>query len=349
METVWTKDYKDFNLPKVKEETKTPILIIGGGIAGLMCAYSLSVENKEFILIDAKKLARGVSAYTTAQVSAAHGEIYTDIKKKHNKKIALKYYESQLEGLNIIRNIIKDEKIDCDYKEESTIIHADLDKNFNTIIKQYNLFNQYKNIKFIKSNFKPIKFKLGLEFSNQFIINPVKYMNGIINILIKNKCQLFEDSKVTNINKLGELYEVMINDKYYIYADKIIMACHYPIKNPDNLYFAKIYQSKSYAVSFKTKLKLSANYVSLDSPYFYIRTYDNNTLILGGCDHFTGINTDNKNFYDILISKIYELDKDAKIEYKWFTQDCIPIDSLPYVGFYSYCNPNIILVTGFQK
>ncbi len=349
MESVWTKYNKDFNLPKVKEDTDTPILIIGGGIAGLMCAYNLMKENKKFILVEARQLARGVSSYTTAQVSVAHGKLYEEIKKKHNTRKALEYYESQLEGLYLINKIIQDEKINCDYKEESTIIHANEDQKLNSLIKIHDLLKTYKNINLTKSSNNIINFKLGLEFTNQFIFNPVKYMNGIIEILIKNKCQLHENSNVTKINKLDDKYEVIINDDYYIYTNKIIMACHYPIKNPDNLYFAKIYQSKSYAVSFKTKLKLKDNYVSLDPPYFYIRTFDNETLIIGGCDHFTGVDTKNKNFYDILIKKIYELDKEAKIELKWFTEDCIPIDSLPYVGFYSRCNPNIILVTGFQK
>ena len=349
METIWTKDYRDFNLPMVNEDIETPILIIGGGIAGLMCAYNLMKINKKFILIDAQKLARGVSAYSTAQVSIAHDNLYDEIKNKHKTKIALEYYESQLEGLQIIKDIIKEEKISCDYQEESTIIHAKEDKNLITIINQYNLLKRYGNINLIKSKSKTFKYKLALEFPNQFIFNPVKYMNCIIDILIEHKCELYENSRVTKIKKISNRYEVMINDDYYIYPDKIIMACHYPIKNPDNLYFAKIYQSKSYAVSFKTKLKIDANYVCLDEPYFYIRKYDKETLIIGGCDHFTGISTKNKNYYELLIKKIYELDKNAIIGYKWFTQDCMPIDSLPYVGYYSYSNPNIILVTGFQK
>ncbi len=142
---------------------------------------------------------------------------------------------------------------------------------------------------------------------------------------------------------------MLINDKYKIIASKIIMACHYPIKNPDNLYFTKIYQSKSYAVSFKTNIKLNANYVCLDAPYFYLRTYDKDTVIIGGCDHYTGVDTKDKNYYDLLTKKIYELDKDAVIEHKWFTEDCVAIDSLPYVGKYSPSNPNIILVSAFQK
>jgi glycine/D-amino acid oxidase-like deaminating enzyme len=127
------------------------------------------------------------------------------------------------------------------------------------------------------------------------------------------------------------------------------MACHYPFLIPDNLYFVKIYQSKSYVIAFKSKLKLKANYVSLDQPFYYLRTYDDTSLIIGGSDHFTGIDTDISKCYEVLADKIYELDKDAQIQYKWFTEDCMPIDSLPFVGMYSNKNPGIILVTGFQK
>jgi nitrite reductase/ring-hydroxylating ferredoxin subunit len=178
----------------------------------------------------------------------------------------------------------------------------------------------------------------------------MKYMMGIIDILIKNNIPLYENSTVTKIEKNEDNeYEVTINNKYKIKTDKIIMACHYPFLNPDNLYFAKIYQSKSYAIAFKTKLKLNANYVSLDEPYYYLRTYDKSTLIIGGSDHFTGINNDIEKCYEILEDKIYELDKNAEILCKWFTEDCMPIDSLPFVGKYSHKNPNIILVTGFLK
>ena len=254
-----------------------------------------------------------------------------------------------MDGLKIIKDIIKNENIDCDYKEESTILCADEEKNIKELNDQYEMIKDSYNCKALYKNKDVLNYKEAIEFKEQFIFNPMKYMMSIIDILINNKVSLYENSKVTKINKKDSSYEVIINNKYKINTDKIIMACHYPFLNPDNLYFAKIYQSKSYAIAFKTKLKLKANYVSLDEPYYYLRTYDDSTLIIGGSDHFTGKDIDNSKCYETLINKIYELDKDAVIEYKWFTEDCMPIDSLPFVGRYSKKNPHIILVTGFQK
>lgn len=350
MESIWMKDYVNKNLPEVTRNIDTPVLIIGGGITGLMCAYNFMKNNINFILVDGKRLASKVSAYTTAQISIAHDSIYDDIMKKHNKETAIAYLRSQMEGLDIIKEIIKTEKIDCDSKEESTILHADLKENIKVINKQFKLIKKYNNdceLLFVKKD--NIDYKRGIEFKNQLIINPVKYMMVIIDILIKNNIHLYENSLVTKIRQKGDQYEVTINDKCIINTNKIVMACHYPFLNPDNLYFAKIYQSKSYAIAFESKLKLKANYVSLDEPFYYIRTYDDATLIIGGSDHFTGINNDIEQCYQILINKIYELDKESRIKYKWFTEDCMPIDSLPFVGHYSNRNHNILLATGFQK
>lgn len=41
MGTIWMKDYIDKKLPSIDKNMDTPVLIIGGGIAGLMCAYNL--------------------------------------------------------------------------------------------------------------------------------------------------------------------------------------------------------------------------------------------------------------------------------------------------------------------
>jgi len=343
------KDYIDKLLPNITEDTKTPVLIIGGGLTGLMCAYFMMKKNMNFILVDARLLATGVSANTTAQLSIAHDRIYDDIRKKHGRKKAISYLNAQIEGLEIIKKIIKDENIKCDFKEESTILGANEAKNLKLLKRQFDLIKDKKISKLIYQGKDFLKFKKGIEFTNQARFNPMKYMMSIIDILIKNKVPLYENSRVTKINKGNNDYEVIINDKYKIKTNKIIMACHYPFLNPDNLYFAKIYQSSSYAIAFKTKLKLTANYIFLDKPYYYLRTYDNKTLIIGGNDHYTGIDIDIKKCYEDLTNKIYELDKNAKIVSKWFTEDCMVIDSLPFVDKYSRRHSNIILVTGFQK
>ena len=41
--------------------------------------------------------------------------------------------------------------------------------------------------------------------------------------------------------------------------------------------------------------------------------------------------------------------KDAKVLYKWGTQDCITLDKIPYIGEYSKVMENMYVMTGYKK
>lgn len=75
------------------------------------------------------------------------------------------------------------------------------------------------------------------------------------------------------------------------------------------------------------------------------RTYDN-LLILGGGGHRTGKPGGNWT----------ELERFAQIHYpghgirtRWATQDCMSLDSIPYIGQYSARTPDLYVATGFNK
>ena len=347
MNSTWHKNIKNWKFPVLKFDTQTPILIIGGGLTGLLCAYELQKSNRPFILVDAKNLAHGATLGTTAQISIAHDDIYLKIKKNHGIKNAHNYLNDQIDGLNHLKQIIREENINCDYHEESSVIGTNQEKHFQTLEDLYEIIHPKFNLLKDK-NISPLNFSKSLEFPKQAIINPIKYLNGIIQILKNKGAEIYEHSSVTKIKKINNEYEVMINDQFKINTNKIILACGYPFML-QNLPFVKMYQSTSYAMAFKTKTKLRANFISLDPPYYYLRTYNRNTLIIGGSDHFTGANSNIEQCYKLLKEQIYQIDKDAVITHHWFAEDVMPINALPFVGSYSKKHQNIIMINGFQK
>ena len=47
MESIWTENALLPHFETLKGDTKTDVLIIGGGIAGLMCAYFLEEKGRD--------------------------------------------------------------------------------------------------------------------------------------------------------------------------------------------------------------------------------------------------------------------------------------------------------------
>ena len=52
---------------------KTDVLIVGGGIAGLLCAYHLRQAGVDCLLPEAGRICGGVTGNTTAKLTSRHG------------------------------------------------------------------------------------------------------------------------------------------------------------------------------------------------------------------------------------------------------------------------------------
>ena len=78
---------------------------------------------------------------------------------------------------------------------------------------------------------------------------------------------------------------------------------------------------------------------------YSFRNY-NNLLLLGWGGHRTGKNGGNWNELRRFKEKYYP---DSTEKYFWAAQDCISLNSIPYIGRYSKNTPNLYTASGFNK
>lgn len=117
---------------------ETDILIIGGGITGITTAYLLKNSNFKITIIDKSQIGMGVSANSTAKVSFLQKTIYQDLEKYFSRNISKLYLDSQLEAIKIISNIIKKEKIDCDFEKSNSFLFTTDKNNIKKLDKEKN-------------------------------------------------------------------------------------------------------------------------------------------------------------------------------------------------------------------
>ncbi|MCI8621921.1 MAG: FAD-dependent oxidoreductase [Clostridia bacterium] len=114
-----------------------------------------------------------------------------------------------------------------------------------------------------------------------------------------------------------------------------------------------MYQEASYAIAIETKEPVfEGMYIKAEEPKISLRTAksgDKTLVILGGMGHRVGAEIDLSKTYEELEKKAKMMYKDAKILYRWGTQDCITLDKIPYIGEYSKIMENIYVATGYKK
>jgi len=192
-----------------------------------------------------------------------------------------------------------------------------------------------------------------IKFKNQAKFHPLKYLVSILNYLENKNCKLYEDSKVIDVKKNSNSYNV-ITEEHIINAKYVVIATHYPIINFPGFHFLKMYQDRSYIIAVETKEKLfDGMYISNESPEISLRTAKFNNkdiLLVAGGDHKTGDKSANvESAYIDLENYIKTIYKDIRVLYKWCTEDAITLNKIPYIGEFSKLMPNVFMATGFKK
>lgn len=351
----WVESTHQTNYSKVEKDFDTDVLIIGGGITGILTAYMLSDSNLNISIVEADRMAMGVTANTTAKITSQHGLLYDYLLNSFGFDTAKGYLDSNEEAIRNIENIVKKENIDCDFTSQDAYVYTCDKSNTQRIVDEVSAVTSLGlKAEYITECPLPFKIEAAIKFPNQAQFHPRKYLLSLLPILEKRNVNIFENSKVIDIKHIKDKYEVYVNDNK-VTTKYLVMACHYPIKNFPGMYFIKMYQDSSYAIGVELETDVfDGMYISCDTPTTSFRNavQDNEKklLIVGGSGHKTGatdVNIDDS--YTNLENYIKSIYPKAKIKYRWMTEDCVSLDKIPYIGEFSKFLPNMYVATGYKK
>lgn len=332
MESIWTATSHMPHFPPLWGETHTDVLIIGGGMAGLLCAYHLQQAGVRCAVAEAKTIAGGITQNTTAKITSQHGLIYQQLANRFGPEKAGLYLEANERAVNTYRTLCRD--MDCDFAEQDNYIYSTTDRQ-----KLENEMNTLVTLgfsaEFVEKVPLPFSTAGAVKFPNQAMFHPMKFLSFIAEDLT-----IYESTPVRQLAKGAALTG---NGK--IYADTIIVATHFPFLNKHGSYFLKLYQQRSYALSLENAQESDGMYLDEQENGLSFRSH-NGSLILGGGGHRTGKSGGNWQELEQFTQVHYP---DAKITHRWATQDCMSLDGIPYIGHYSARTPNLYVATGFNK
>ena len=331
MNTIWEQE-KIPRFDTLDGNLRTDVLIIGGGLAGLLCAYHLQKAGVDCALIEENRLMSGVSGRTTAKLTSQHGLIYKKLLDRFGPEKARLYYKANEDALGAFRSLA--EAGSFDFEIQSSFLYAT--ENTQKLEEEMAAYEQLK----IPARWQvelPLHFpvKGALEFLHQAQFHPMKLAKQLAKDL-----QIYEDTKA-----LAFANNRVETPKGSISAEKIIVATHFPLWNKHGAYFLKLYQQRSYVLAIKTENPIEGMYLDCEDNGLSVRGAGP-YLLLGGGGHRTGKEGLGWKLPERVARKYYP---DAPIVARWATQDCMTLDGMPYIGRYSKATPNLYVATGFGK
>lgn len=330
--SVWSDSTALPRFERLKTDINTEVLIIGGGIAGILCAYMLSQAGVDYVLVEADRICSGITKNTTAKITSQHGLIYSKLIKRFGVEKAAMYLQANQEALEKYRELCKG--IDCDFENKPAFVYSlDDPKVISDELEALQTLNFSAEL--VRKLPLPFPVAGAVKFQDQAQFNPVKFLGAIAKDL-----NIYENTMVREM--VGcEAH----TDSGTISADKVIVATHFPFINKHGSYFLKMYQHRSYVIALENAPDVEGMYVDEAQKGMSFRNY-NGLLLIGGGDHRTGKKGGNWEELRQFAAQYYP---DAAERYRWSTQDCMTLDEVPYIGKYSAGTSNLYVATGFNK
>lgn len=332
MRSVWQMGAELPHFDSISGDKKTDVLIIGGGIAGILCAHRLAQVGIDYILCEADTLCGGITKNTTAKITLQHGLIYQKLIREFGAEKAGLYLDANAEAVAEYRALCKD--IDCDLEVCDSYVYSIDDRG--KIEREVGALRRLGlAAELCERTALPFKVAGAVKVAGQAQFDPLKFLSAICNGL-----NIFEHTKVREI-----VGNTALTDNGRISYKKAIVATHFPFINKHGCYFVKMYQHRSYVLAIEGAEKVGGMYADESKSGLSFRDCGE-LLLLGGGSHRTGKRGGAWRELEQFERKNYN---GAKIRYRFATQDCMTLDGVPYIGRYSRNTPELFVATGFNK
>ena len=320
------------SFPKLKTDIRTDVLIIGGGMAGILCTRLLRQAGVDCVLLEADRMMNGVSRNTTAKITSQHGFVYHKLLRRFGPEKARLYWQANEDALVQFRTMAQN--IDCDFETSPNHVYiqqpsGELEQEWEALQKLHIPADYFDTL--------PLPFPVSgsISFGNQAQFHPRKFAAAIVKDL-----PVFEHSTVKAFHG-----SIVVTDSGTVSARKIIVTTHFPVNNKHGLFFLKLYQQRSYVLALKNAPHYHGMYLDASENGLSLRNFDD-LLLLGGGGHRTGKKGGGWSELEAITRQYFP---GAEIISRWATQDCMTLDGFPYIGQYSPSMPNLFVATGFNK
>ena len=239
MHSIWFHSATLPTFPCLKQDLKTDVLIIGGGMAGILCAYMLKQAGVDYTLVEADRLCSGVSGKTTAKITAQHGLVYERLLRQFGSEKSRMYLEANQAALDAYRTLCK--HIPCHFEEKDSFVYS-LHHRKQLIEEVSALSTLGFYAEYTEQLPLPFPVAGAIKFPHQAQFQPLEFVGAIAKDL-----HIYEHTMVQELGK----HTAVTKQGTTITASKIIVATHFPFLNKHGSYFLKLYQHRSYVLALK--------------------------------------------------------------------------------------------------
>lgn len=344
-------------------DERCDVCVVGAGVAGVLVAERLSTAGLDVVVLERGPVGGGETSRTTAHVTCALDNRFTDLRRMHGREGARIAAESHAAAIEHLEDLGRRLAIEFGWRRLDGYLvvndrHAsrrdDLLEEEAEAAREAGLTTQR-----VGSLPDPwaSDFGAALCFPGQAQMHPLRLLSGVVRHLVARGVRVWTGTDVSEI-KGGSDAVVETRDGPVVHCRHVVVATNTPI---NNLLAVHTKQSgyQTYVVGFRVGAGVLPSVLLWDGLweddawYHYLRLYPggaqggDDLLIVGGEDHKTGQGPDGSEPFERIESWARaRFPVAGPVERRWSGEVMEPADGVAYIGHNAVGRDNVYIVTG---
>lgn len=337
--------------PRLEDEQRCDVVIIGGGYTGLSTAYHLQKFSCSTIVLEKKKVGFGASGRNGGEVLTGFIKKMSELKQSKGLDTARKMLRMSLDSIDLIENIIRENNISCSFQRDGHIIAAYNPKHMEPLKKEQEILKKDFDYEVkILDREELYQTELASRFyhggyidENSASFHPYNYALGLAEAVENAGGTIYENSEVIKIQWEAKDRVVVTTEHGRVIAKELVLATNaYSSEKLNKTIAHTIIPIESIMIATEPlpedllQSLIKKNRTVEDTKYllYYFRRTDDHRMAFGGSGRSTSKRDQNRLFENLYAGmlKVFPELKDARIEYRWGGKVGFTREFLPYIG-----------------
>ncbi|MFI8962688.1 FAD-dependent oxidoreductase [Streptomyces sp. NPDC053493] len=350
-ESYWMETAKGPEHPPLAGALDVDVAVIGAGVAGVSTAWELARAGRRVALLEADRVAAGVTGYTTAKLSAQHGLAYARLRKASGVEGARQYARSQQDAVEHVVEVAAELGVDCDLERVPAYAYVEAAEAADELRAEAEAAREAGLAASVVSDTGlPYGVAAAVRVEDQAQFHPRTYLLALVADLVAKGGVVHERTRVVSLDE-GEPCRLTTEGGAEIVARDVVVATHYPVFDRAGL-FSRLEPRRELVVAGVLPADQDPHgmYLTQEQGTRSVRTApygEGERLLIVTGEQFTPGAGEVSGRYERLAAWTRERFPDVRITHRWAAQDNTTTDKVPFVGPFHPGARHVYVATGF--
>ncbi|MFK8850182.1 FAD-dependent oxidoreductase [Streptomyces sp. Ac-502] len=350
-ESYWIATTPGTSHPPLTEDTEADVTVIGAGIAGLSTAWELARSGRSVVLLEADRIAAGVTGYTTAKLSALHTLVYDRLRRTRGPEGARHYAQSQQGAVEHVVETARLLGIDCDLERGPAFTYVRDPESTGQLRAEADAAGAAGlPAAFVTETGLPFPVAGAVRVEDQAQFHPRKYLLALAEDFRSRGGVIHERTRATGLHE-GTPCRVTTETGATVTSRDVVVATHYPVFDRA-LLFTRLSPRREVVVAAPIDAGRDPGgmYITQEEGKRSVRTApygDGRRLLIVTGETFKPGTADAGEKFAALTDWTHRHFPGTEVAYRWATQDNDATDTVPLIGPFHPGARHTYVATGF--